>query len=123
MSKVFKVSLPNPDGGFYNALTDTNPDHFSLYVDGDTDHILIKEKVRDVIEVSSVLYQIPHELGYVPLCYVYAEVSTGVWRQLFSRALDGTSLWYTINDTHLVLNNDTGTPRKFAYYIFYDDIN
>lgn len=123
MSKVFKVSLPNPDGGFYNALTDTNPDHFSIYVDGDTDHILIKEKVSDVVAVNSVNFKIPHGLGYVPLCYVYAEVSTGVWRQLFSRALDGTSLWYTINDTYLTLNNDTGVGKKFLYRIFYDNID
>lgn len=117
MAKVIKVALPT-----YNALTDTDPDHFSLYIDGATDHILIKEKIRDVVSINSENNTVAHGLGYVPLCYVYVEVSIGVWRQIFSRALDGTSYWYTINETNLILNNDTGVEKNFAYQIFYDNI-
>jgi len=123
MSKVIKLSLPNPSGGYYNAKTDTDPDHFSIYVDGTTDHILIKEKVNDILSVNQANVQIPHGLDYVPLCYVDVEVSSGVWRQIFSRPIDGSGYWYTINDTYLILNNDTGAAKNFAYNIFYDDIN
>lgn len=118
MANVFKVALPG-----YNAQLDTDPDHFSLYVDQIGDNILIKEKTRNVQSVNAVGVTVAHGLGYVPLIYVYVEVSSGRWRQIFSRALDSTAYWYTINATNLVLNNNTGVAKNFAYYIFYDDIN
>ena len=117
MARGIKIALPG-----YDALTDTNPDHFALYVDGTTDHILIKEKTRNSQSVNGVNVQAAHGLSYVPLIYVYVEVNSGEWRQIFSRALDGTSYWYTINSTNLVLNNDTGVAKTFAYYIFYDNV-
>jgi len=117
MAKGIKIALPT-----YNALTDTNPDHFSLYVDGTTDHILIKEKTRSSQSVNAQNVTVAHGLGYVPLCYVYVEVSAGVWRQIFNRAIDTTGYWYSVNATNLVLNNDTGVAKTFAYYIFYDNI-
>lgn len=117
MAKGIKVALPG-----YDALTDTNPDHFALYVDGTTDHILIKEKTRNSQSVNATNVQIAHGLSGVPLVYVYVEVSAGLWRQIFSRALDTTGYWYTINGTNLVLNNDTGVAKTFAWYIFYDRI-
>lgn len=122
MSKVIRVSLPNPEGGYYNALTDSDPDHYSLFVDGAIDHILIKEKERGIQSVDSIDTQIEHGLDYVPLCYVYVEVSSGTWRQIFSRPIDTAGYWYTVNNTYLVLNNDTGVAKNFAYYIFYDNI-
>ncbi len=117
MSSVIKVALPG-----YNALTDTDPNHFSLFVDNSVDYILIKEKTRNKQSVNATNVTVAHGLGYVPLVYVYVEISSGVWRQIFSRALDGTGYWYTINATNLVLNNDTGVAKNFAYYIFYDNI-
>lgn len=117
MARGIKVALPT-----YNALTDTNPDHFALYVDGTTDHILIKEKTRNSQSVNGTGVNVAHGLGYVPLVYVYVETSAGVWRQIFSRPIDGVGYWYTINATNLVLNNDTGSAKTFAYYIFYDNI-
>lgn len=106
----------------YNALTDPDPNHFSLYTDQVTDNVLIKEKTRNVQSVNGVNVLVPHGLPYVPLVYVYVEVSPGVWRQIFSRPLDGTGYWYMINSTNIVLNNDTGVAKNFAYYIFYDDV-
>lgn len=117
MATVFKVALPP-----YNALTDTDPNHFALYVDNSVDYILIKEKTRNTQSVNATNVQIAHGLAYVPLVYVYVEVLAGVWRQIFSRALDTTGYWYTINGTNLVLNNDTGVAKNFAWYIFYDNI-
>ena len=107
----------------YNALTDTNPDHFSLFVDdtAGNEYILIKEKVRGTSSVSS-LTNIAHSLSYVPMCIVFAEISSGVWRKLFSSPIDGVGLWYEINGTYLILRNTSGSAKNFSYYIFYDNL-
>ena len=118
MKQVIKVALPG-----YNAETDTNPDHFALYVNPDeaVDYILIKEKSKATVSVNGT-ENIAHGLGYVPFCLVFAETSTGVWRKLFSVALDGSGYWFEIDNTNLVLQNTTGTPTNFSYHIFYDEI-
>lgn len=108
-----------------NAFTDTNPDNFALYVDPDeeVDYILIKEKEKDTIEVgASSTVNIAHNLGYVPFCLVFAETSAGVFRKLFSVALDGSGLWFEVNSTNLVLRNTTAGAVNFSYHIFYDKI-
>lgn len=118
MTNIFKVALAG-----YNAFTDTNPDHFSLYVDGTTDHILIKEKLRGTQSVgASSNVNIAHNLSYVPMCFVFAEVSAGVWRRLYSQPVDSAGLYFTVNSTNLVLVNQTGSSITFSYYIFYDNI-
>jgi len=116
MGSVFKVALPG-----YNAKKDTNPDHFALYVDNQVDYILIKEKTRQTVSVNGTV-NIAHGLGYVPHCIVFAEISAGVWRKLFSSPLDSTGMWYEINGTNLVLRNTTGSAKTFSYYIFYDKV-
>ena len=47
MGNVIRVALPT-----YNALTDTNPDHFALY--SDQDWVLIKEFTRINIEARQL---------------------------------------------------------------------
>ena len=116
MPKVIKVALPG-----YNAETDTDPNHFSLFVDQEVDYILVKEKMRRVVSVSSET-SVAHGLTYVPHCLVFAEVSTGVWRRLYSVALDGVGVWYEVDETNLVLKNTTGSAKDFSYQIFYDNI-
>ena len=116
MSNVFKVALPS-----YNAKTDTNPNHFALYVDNATDFVLIKEKTRNTSTVSNnTVDTIAHGLGYVPLCFVFVEESAGVWRKLFSSPIDSTGYWYEVDDTNLEIHNFSGAEEDFAYYIFYD---
>lgn len=119
MRQVFKVAKPG-----FNAFTDTNPDHFALYVDPDerVDYILIKEKANDTVNVPNGTTNIAHSLGYVPFCLVFAETSSGVWRKLFSVALDGSGLWFEVNTTNLVLRNTSGADANFSYHIFYDEI-
>ena len=114
MSQTIRVSLPG-----YNALTDTNIDHYALYAD--SDNILIKEKTRSSTSVSSTT-NIAHSLDYVPFCIVFVEVSSGVWRKIFSSPIDGVGFWYEINSTNLVLRNTSGSAKTFSYYIFYDNI-
>lgn len=113
--KVFKVALPG-----YNAFTDTDPNHFALYVDQQVDYILIKEKLVGTISVTAT-ESIAHGLGYVPFCLVFVEISAGVWRKVFSRNIDGAAPYFYVNTTNLVLVN-SGGAKSFAYHIFYDNI-
>jgi len=116
MAKVFKIALSG-----FNATTDTDPNHFSLYVDQLVDYILIKEKTFATVSVSSTT-NIGHGLGYVPFCLVFAETSSGVWRKLFSAPIDGVGFWFEINATNLVLRNTSGGAKNYSYHIFYDNI-
>lgn len=118
MGRGIKIALPG-----YDAFNDTDPDHFALYVDQDdpTDYVLLKEKAKATVSVVSST-TIPHGLGYVPLCLVFAEITSGVWRKLFSRQIDGTGCWFEVDDTNLTLLNTTGSPKLFSYHIFLDNI-
>jgi hypothetical protein len=116
-TKVFKVALEG-----YNAETDTDPNHFSLYVDQEVDYVLIKEKLRGSIEVAdSDSENIAHGLDYIPFAIVFAEISSGVWRKILGDdEFNSNNVDYSINTTNLVLNNNSGGAVDFKYYIFYD---
>ncbi len=115
MAKVFKIALPG-----YNAETDTDPDHFALYVDQLVDYILIKEKVTTKVEVVNSA-TIAHNLGYVPFCLVFVETSAGVWRKVFARSIDAYGAYFSVDATNLYLNCPAAT-KNFIYHIFYDNI-
>jgi len=105
MGNTIRVALPG-----YNALTDTNPDHFALY--GDEDWVLIKEFERGSITVSSGnSYTITHSLGYVPLVLVYVR-SGDTWS-----IVSGENIEVTTTTLKVYLPNGT----QFKYYIFYDN--
>ena len=120
MQQVIKIAIPG-----YNAETDTNPDHFSLYVNPDerVDYVLIKEKSTATVNIgASSSTNIAHGLGYVPFCLVFAESSGGVWKKLFSRPIDSSGHYFTVDSTNLVIYNDSGTATNFSYHLFYDEI-
>ena len=114
MGKGIKIALEG-----YDAFEDTDPNHFSLYVDDDDDddNVLIKEKLVGTVTVSGS-QTIAHNLEYVPFCLVFAEVSAGEWRKVFGTPLDGVGGSFEIDDTNLTLYGN----YKFAYHIFYDKI-
>jgi hypothetical protein len=118
MRGVFKIVK---SGQGYNAQTDTNPDHFALYVDQLVDYILIKEKIPGTISVNGTV-NIAHGMGYVPFCLVFVEFTTGVWRKLFSAPISGFGMWFEIDGTNLILINTSGSAKNFSYHIFYDNI-
>lgn len=118
MPKVFKVAK---SGFGYHADTDTDPDHFSLYVDQLVDYILIKEKSKATVSVNGTT-NIGHGLLYVPFCLVFVERTPGVWRKLFSFPVSASGYWFEVNDTNLILRNTTGVAKNFAYHIFYDNV-
>jgi hypothetical protein len=106
-----------------NAETTTDPNDCALYVDDTTDHILIKEKARGTVNVSNGgTVNIAHGLAYIPFCLAFVEISSGVWRKLFSSPIDGVGVWFEINGTNLVLRNTSGSAKTFSYYLFYVNI-
>lgn len=109
MTYTIRVSLAG-----YNALTDTNPDHYALYAD--SDWVLIKEKTRGSVSVagSGGTQTITHSLGYVPFFAVYAN---GQW--VYGYDMYGDYRAYATTTT-LVLINNGASAKTFKYYIFYD---
>lgn len=114
MAQTIRISLPT-----INALTNTDPNNFALYADATVDYILIKEKSRGSSSFTGTS-NIAHGLGYIPLCFVFTEISSNVYRKLFSSPFDGIGYWFEVNATNLVLRNSTGLSKVFQYYIFYD---
>lgn len=117
-TKVFKIALPG-----YNAYYDTDPNHFSLYVDQAVNYTLIKEKQRGSISVNnSSSGTITHSLGYIPLIFVFLDNGDGSFTRLTGVATGGGDTGYTVTTTTLVISNYEGSTKTFKYYIFYDDI-
>jgi hypothetical protein len=107
---VIRVALPG-----YDALTDTNPDHFALY--SDEDWVLIKEFRRDSVEIAHGDTEIiTHNLGYIPFFAVYAN---GEWVTGFNIYSDYRA--YATTTTLTLVNNNAST-QTFMYYIFYDNM-
>lgn len=104
----------------YNALTDTNPDHFALFAD--QDNILIKEKVRGSISVSGFGSQnIAHGLTYIPLVFVFGNMVGDEWTLLGG---DSGNIYAHIelNTTNIVIVNSSSVAHLFKYYLFYDQV-
>ena len=108
MSSI-RVALPG-----YDALTDTNPDHFALY--SDEDWVLIKEFTRGTIAIAgSSSETITHDLGYIPFISVYA----GSGHFIHGYNLYEDFKWYATTTTLVLINSDAA-EKTFRYYIFYD---
>jgi hypothetical protein len=116
---VFKAALPG-----YNADVDTDPNHFSVYYD-ETDpdeNVLIKEKTRNSVSVGAFSSQtIAHSLGYVPLVFVFANLSGDRWTYVGADSADYTA-YIEVNTTNLIIHNTSSVAHDFKYYIFYDQI-
>ena len=116
MPQVAKIALPGN-----NALTETDPDKFALYVDQLVDYVLVKEKASATVNVPNGQTLIAHGLGYVPFCAVWAEESSGVWRRIYGYPIDG-NLYFRVGTTQVLLGNFSGADVLFSYHIFYDNI-
>lgn len=129
MGNVIRVTIPNPSGGYYNALTDPNLDHYSLYTD--QDNILIKELVRAKVNFKYSDYpdgyEITHNLGYVPKFLAFVKDPNNY---IFSGSKD---CWARIGNanlsiaygafattTKIVLYDGTNVATDYIYFIFYD---
>lgn len=118
-----RISLPT-----YDALTDTNPDHYALFAD--QDNILIKEFTRGsgsiVLNNGTPPYTIAHNLGYVPFFLVFVfdtSVLPNKWKLLphYAGGASVPPFAGLADTTNLYLYNYYGTTT-FKWYIFYDFI-
>jgi hypothetical protein len=132
-----KVSLPG-----YDALDDTDKDHFALWVDSDdvNDSVLIKEHSRggfSLVPSFSTPHTINHNLGYIPMFLIYANyqnrlglvgVPSNKWVLVPHLQITGSvQPFYVTADTSniYVWNYDNvpdGVATDFKYYVFYDNV-
>lgn len=119
MAYSIRVSLPG-----YNALTDTNPDHFALK--SDLNDILIKEYTRGTITVQEYTpVTINHNLGYIPFYITFYQRTYQPDKKYYSSgSLNGVvDYGVTIySDTNQLIINTIYFPIIVYYYIFYDNI-
>ena len=112
MVKVIRCALSG-----YNALTDTDPNHFSLFTG--EDDVLIKEHSRGTVNGQSE--SVSHNLSYFPHFYAYGEISSGRFQIATGYNLFGDFRAY-VDATTLYLQNTTGSDKDMRYFIFYDDV-
>ncbi len=125
---VLRAALPG-----FNAETDTDPDHFALFTD--EDYVLIKEFTRGSVGItgdgSEVIETIPHNLGYIPLFFVYVldiNHSPTKWKLLAHNTAGASVPPYiaVVDEDNLYIYNFLAAAVgevQFKYYIFYDDIS
>lgn len=126
MTQSIRISLPG-----YNALTDTDLDHFALHTD--SDNVLIKEFTRGSVDVvgdgSEVIETIAHNLGYIPFFLVFVYDTQSVnnnnkWKLLAHNTAGGSVPDYIAiaDTTNLYIYNFVAATITFKYFIFYDNV-
>lgn len=104
----------------YNALTDTDPRHYSLFAD--QDNVLIKEFSRGGSDTSSGS-EITHSLGYIPFYIVMGKVGSSRWKVANSYDPLGGE-WLIYADTSKIYLDEGGSSENdYKYYIFYDNFS
>lgn len=125
MPTISRVALPG-----YNALTDNDPDHFSLF--SDEDNVLIKRKAigrATISDGSPNIYTVPHNLGYIPyfVVYYYDEVDQ-VWSILNNQynPFSVPQQIASVDTQNLYVYNFGGHSSgnlEFVYEIYYDNMS
>lgn len=113
----FKMALPGN-----RADTDTDPDKFSVYYDSDDpdENVLIKEKSRGTLTVSSGAWgEVTHDLGYVPLVFVYGDLAGEQQALVMGENFDN-NFYIDVSTTKLRIRNNYLTEKSFKYFILYD---
>ncbi len=124
MQNITRIALPG-----YNALTDTNRDHYSVFAD--EDNILIKELLSDERSIAeyNVLATIPHNLGYIPLAFVWGNLysSETTWQLITNQfnAVTVPQVIQAVDTKNLYIYNFGGRGSDLPTYsrIFYDDMS
>lgn len=105
-----------------NALTNTNPSNFSLYIDGTDDHILVKEFSRGTQSVNSgATSTTAHNLGYPPLFSSFVEILGGEYQWNYGYSPYSDYRVY-VDTTNYYLVNGGGSSKTFSTFLFYDKV-
>jgi hypothetical protein len=116
MGNTMRVALQS-----YNAETDTDPRHYSLFTD--EDNVLIKEHSRGSAEKDAgQTLTVNHDLGYYPHFCAYAEISSGRYQVVNGYNLFGAYRSNVDVDNLYIKNVLAGNDFTMRYFIFYDDI-
>ena len=114
MTQTIRVSLPG-----FNAGTDTNIDHYSVY--SDSDNILIKEKTRGTVNVANgATGTVAHGLGYIPFVMGYGNVGCKLSYLTGSDTSIPLPVSMTLDSTNIYFVNDYSGTVTFKYFVFYD---
>ena len=119
MTNVVRIALPG-----FNALTDTDARHYSVF--SDEDNILIKEFARGTGLISDgSTVTILHNLGYVPFVLVMGRQVGGTttpWTLCSAGQSEAGTLETCDVDTEnlYIRDNSNGFGGEYKYYIFYD---
>ena len=108
MGQTVRVSLPT-----YDALTDSDPRHYSLFAD--SDNVLLKEKVRGTLSANGTY---THSSGYIPFYLVFGDMGGGIYQ--LCTGWDANSGVPKSRTTINILKTKT---KAMKYFIFYDNIN
>lgn len=114
MGYTMRITRPG-----FDALTDGTIDHYSVYAD--SDNILIKELSRGTARVAfGTPGTIAHNLGYIPLCFVW--INNGGTMQFLAGndANAAFSASYSEGTASIKLLNTTSGTYTYNYFIFYD---
>lgn len=115
MFTVIRAALPG-----YDALTDTNPDHYSLYTD--VNNVIVKEYSSGTTFISAQ-GSINHGLGYIPSFSAFAPDPLGTTLDNFIQiGHAGFFIDYGayIGTNNLTIYNFVGSSNPIPYFIFYD---
>jgi hypothetical protein len=108
----------------YNALTDTDLDHFSLY--SDIDNVLIKRQSQGsgTLDPEDLL-TVNHNLGYIPFWATFGELDTGVWGMLNNEynAFEVPGILSASDTENVYINTNRFVNLNYAYDVFYDDMS
>jgi len=113
MAQTIRVALST-----YNALTDSDINHYALYAD--SDNILIKEKARGSGNVAGAS-SVAHNLGYIPFFIVMGKTDTGEYKVANAYQLLHGDWRNYVDDTNLNFDEFTSSEDDYQYYIFYDN--
>lgn len=125
MGQTIRVSLPG-----YDAGTDTNLDHYSLYAD--EDNVLIKNYSSGVGTMPSgaagTTGTITHSLGYIPFYSVYARTYYyGDTRYIpvnnQYNPFEVPDIISCTSGSEVIIKSFQGTTVPYGYDIFYDDMS
>lgn len=107
-----------------NAISNTDPSNFLIYIDQSTDHVLVKEERRATTSITAYGSQtISHSLGYFPFNAQMVEVSSGEFQWVYNTPGASFNPFYSyVTTSNLFISNQDSSTKSFTYIIYYDVI-